>query len=132
MGQDFNETLWASYMLITPGVKIYLGGDSGYFIGYREIGRRFPGIDYALLPTTAYHPRWFMYYSHMNIDEAIAAFADLEARYMIPHQWGTFQLGDEPPGYPCLDLKRQIAEKRLDASRFIIMDIGEIHAVAGN
>jgi hypothetical protein len=47
ISHGLNETLWASFMLITPAVTIYLGGDSGYFIGYREIGKRFPGIDYA-------------------------------------------------------------------------------------
>lgn len=125
-GQDSCETLWASYMLITSKVTIFLGGDTGYFIGYKEIGKRYPKIDYAILPTTAYHPRWFMYYIHMNVDEAIDAFNDLNARYMIPQQWGTFHLGDEPPGYSILELRRKIAERRLDASRFIILDIGEI------
>ena len=125
-GQGPRETLWASYMLITPKVTIYLGGDSGYFIGYKDFAKRFPKIDYALLPTTAYHPRWFMHYNHMNVDEAIEAFNDLNARYMIPQQWGAFHLGDEPPGYSILELKRKIAERGLDASRFIIMDVGEI------
>ena len=125
-GQGPSETLWASYMLITPKATIYLGGDTGYFIGYKEIAKRYPKIDYALLPTTAYHPRWFMHYNHMNVDEAIEAFNDLNARYMIPQQWGTFHLGDEPPGYSILELKRKIAERRLDASRFIILDVGEI------
>jgi N-acyl-phosphatidylethanolamine-hydrolysing phospholipase D len=126
LGQGVNENLWASYMLITPQVTIYLGGDTGYFVGHKEIGKRYPHIDYALLPTTAYYPRWFMHYNHMNVDEAIEAFEDLNARFMIPHQWGTFHLGDEPPGYPILELKRKISERHLDASRFIIMDIGEI------
>ncbi len=126
LGQAPRETLWASYMLITSKVTIYLGGDTGYFIGHREIGKRYPKIDYALLPTTAYHPRWFMHYNHMNVGEAIEAFTDLNARYMIPQQWGTFHLGDEPPGYSILELKRKIAERQLDASRFIIMDIGQI------
>jgi L-ascorbate metabolism protein UlaG (beta-lactamase superfamily) len=63
----------------------------------------------------------------MNIDEMIQALDDLKAKHMIPHQWGTFHLGDEPPGYPALDLKRTIAEKNLDPSRFIILNIGEIH-----
>ena len=129
LGQGFNETLWASFMLITPAVTIYLGGDSGYFVGYREIGKRFPGIDYALLPTTAYHPRWFMHSNHMNIDETIDAFKDLNARFMIPQQWGTFHLGDEPPGYPAMELKRKINERRLEPARFIILDIGEIHTI---
>ena len=54
--QNTDTTLWASFLLVTPDRKIYYGGDSGYFIGYREIGRRYPGIDYALLPVTAYDP----------------------------------------------------------------------------
>lgn len=129
IGQGLNETLWASFLLITPTAKIYFGGDTGYFIGHREIGKRYPGIDYALLPTTAYHPRWFMHYAHMDIDEALAAFDDLGARTMIPHQWGTFHLGDEPVGYSALELKRKITGQGLDSSRFIILNIGEIHPI---
>lgn len=127
IGQGYNETLWASFLLITPQVTLYLGGDTGYFVGYKEIGRRFPGIDYALLPTTAFHPRWFMHYNHMDIEETLMAFQDLDARFMIPQQWGTLHLGDEPPGYPVLELKKAIRERRLDPDRFLILNIGDIH-----
>ncbi|MBN1613815.1 MAG: MBL fold metallo-hydrolase [Deltaproteobacteria bacterium] len=127
LGQGHNETLWASFLLITPTVKIYFGGDTGYFIGYREIGRKYAGIDYAVLPITAYHPRWFMHYAHMNVDEAIEAFKDLGARFMIPQQWGTFHLGDDPVGYAALELKRKIAGSNHDPSRILILDIGELH-----
>jgi len=126
IGQGHNETLWASFLLITPETAIYYGADSGYFIGYREFGRKFPNIDYALLSTTAYHPRWFMHYAHKSIPEAIDAFHDLGARYFIPTQWGTFALGDEPPGYPALDLKKTLKERNLDPSRFLILDIGQL------
>ncbi|MEW6667425.1 MAG: MBL fold metallo-hydrolase [Thermodesulfobacteriota bacterium] len=129
IGQDANRTLWASYLLKTAGTSIYFGGDSGYFIGYREFARRFPGIRYALIDVTAYHPRWFMHYVHKNVPEALRAFQDLQASYFIPTQWGTFHLGDEPPGYPALDLRRTIREKGLDESRFIIMDIGQIERI---
>jgi L-ascorbate metabolism protein UlaG (beta-lactamase superfamily) len=124
-----NTTLWASYLLVTPEMTVYIGGDSGYFIGYREFGRRFPGIDYALLPTTAYHPRWFMHYAHMNVDESLRAFGELGARYFIPTQWGTFALGDESPGYPAIDLERTVRERGLDRGRFIIPSLGEIITV---
>jgi len=127
--QGVNTTLWASYLLVTPELTVYIGGDSGYFIGYREFGRRFPGIDYALLPTTAYHPRWFMHYAHMNVDESLRAFEELGARYFIPTQWGTFALGDEPPGYPAIDLERTVRERGLDRGRFIIPSLGEIITV---
>jgi len=130
IGQSVNETLWASFMIVAPGTTIYYGADSGYFIGYREFGRLFPNIDYALISTTAYHPRWFMHYAHVNIAEALEAFHDLDACFFIPTQWGTFHLGEEPPGYPALDLKKTIREKHLDTSRFIVMDIGQIQWIS--
>jgi N-acyl-phosphatidylethanolamine-hydrolysing phospholipase D len=127
--QGRNKTLWASWLLITPKVTLYFGGDTGYFKGFEEFGRRFPGIDYAFMATTAYHPRWFMAYNHMNIPEAVQGFEQLGAKYFIPTQWGTFHLGDEPAGYPGLDLARYIEDNRLDPVRFKIMDIGQILAI---
>jgi N-acyl-phosphatidylethanolamine-hydrolysing phospholipase D len=126
ISQGIDTTLWASFLLVTPNITIYYGGDSGYFIGYKEIGRVYPGIDYALLPVGAYHPRWFMHYAHMNMDEVLQAFDDLGAKQFIPTQWGTFQLGNEPIGYPIVDLKRTMKGQGLDTSRIIIMDLGEI------
>ncbi len=126
INQGRNRSLWASYLLITPKVTLYFGGDSGYFKGFREIGRKFTNIDYAFMATTAYHPRWFMQYQHMNVQEAVQGFEDLGARYFIPTQWGTFHLGSEPAGYPGLDLIRHIRTNRLNPDRFKIMDIGQI------
>ena len=131
IGQGYNETLWAAFLLITPSATLFFGGDSGYFIGYREIGRKYPGIDYALIPVTAYHPRWFMHYAHMDAGEAIEAFRDLGAKYFIPTQWGTFHLGDEPPGYTGIDLVRKIGEKGVERKRFLIMKIGELVFIDG-
>jgi L-ascorbate metabolism protein UlaG (beta-lactamase superfamily) len=124
--QGENSTLWAGYMLQMQDHVIYFGGDSGYFIGYKEFARRFPPIDYALLATTAYHPRWFMHYPHMNVEEAILAFHDLGAEYFVPTQWGTFRLGDNPPGFPMLELQRAITDQGLDESKFIMPQLGEI------
>lgn len=125
-GHGVNESLWAAFLLITPETSIFYGGDSGYFIGYTEIGRRFPNIEYALMPTTAYHPRWFMHYAHLSVPEALDAFRDLGAKTFVPTQWGTFRLGDEPAGYPALDLMRTVRDRGLDPTRFLIPDIGEI------
>ena len=126
INQGRNRSLWAAYLLITPTITLYFGGDSGYFKGFREIGEKFPRIDYAFMATTAYHPRWFMQYQHMNVAEAVQGFYDLKARIFIPTQWGTFHLGSEPAGYPGLDLKRHIQKNRLDPARFKRMDIGQI------
>jgi L-ascorbate metabolism protein UlaG (beta-lactamase superfamily) len=126
IGQARNSTLWASFLLITPARTLYFGGDSGYFTGYREIGRRYPGIDTALLPITAYDPRWFMHYSHMNAEEALDALEDLGAHSLIPTQWGTFRLGNEPIGHPIVSLRRVMKERGFNESRVLIMDIGQL------
>ena len=127
--QGYNKTLWASFMVSSQEKSIYFGGDSGYFKGYGEIGRKFESIDYALLPITAYDPRWFMHYPHMNTKEAIRAYLDLGAKYFIPTQWGTFRLADNPPGLPPLDLQRDIEEMNLEPESFLILDIGEIRVL---
>ena len=126
LGQGRNTTLWAAWLLITPKATLFFGGDSGYFKGFREIGKKYPKIDFAFMATTAYHPRWFMHYQHLDVPEAVRAFEDLGARVFIPTQWGTFHLGSNPPGLPGLDLARHIKEKNLNPERFKILDIGEI------
>ncbi|MBU2453237.1 MAG: hypothetical protein KJ668_07980, partial [Proteobacteria bacterium] len=126
ISQKRNRSLWASYLLVTPSATLFFGGDSGYFKGFREFGKKYPDIDYAFMATTAYHPRWFMHHQHMNVKEAVKGFEELGARFFIPTQWGTFHLGSEPAGYPGLDLNRHIKENRLDPARFNIMDIGQI------
>ena len=126
LGQGRNKSLWAAWLLVTPQATFYFGGDSGYFKGFKEVGRKFPGIDFAFMATTAYHPRWFMHYPHMNVPEAVTAFEDLKAKTFIPTQWGTFHLGTNPPGLPGLELARHIKHRHLDPKRYRIMDIGEL------
>lgn len=123
-GQSYNQTLWCSWLMERGGKKIYYGADSGYFAGYREFGKRYPDIDVALLPTGAYYPRWFMHYAHMNIPEAMQAFADLGARQMVPMQWGVLPLGDEPAAYPRLELEEYLAKHPGLKSRVKILPVG--------
>jgi len=130
IGQSQNSTLWASYMIEAPGIGIYFAGDSGYFIGYKEYGNKFENIDYALLPITAYHPRWFMHYAHLNVDEALAAYKDLNATYFVPTQWGTFHLGDNPPGFPMFELNQKIHQMELDSKKYLRPQLGEIILLA--
>lgn len=74
---------------------IYFPGDTAYSDRYfQEIGNRFK-IDIALLPIGAYKPRLYLQNKHMNPHDAIRAFLDLKARYMVPIHWGTFKLGFE-------------------------------------
>ena len=97
---DTNIRLWGSWLIEGNGRKVYFAGDSGYFFGYKEIGRKFGPIDAALLPLSAYEPQWFMATYHMNPREAVMAFQDLQARVFIPQQWGVFDLANEPLDLP--------------------------------
>jgi N-acyl-phosphatidylethanolamine-hydrolysing phospholipase D len=126
LNQGHNTTLWVSYMIKTPEMAIYFGGDSGYFAGYKEFGRVFPNIQYALLSTGAQQPRNFLHYAHMNVTDSIEAFQDMKAGHYIPMHWGAFPLGDEPVGFTAIELRKKIKELDLDPSRYLIMDLGQI------
>ncbi|MBY3623121.1 MBL fold metallo-hydrolase [Acinetobacter sp. CUI P1] len=98
---DTNTSHWGGYVLEPAdsgnqksSPNLYFAGDSGYFPGFKEIGRRYK-IDIALMPIGAYEPEWFMTSQHVNPEEAIQAFLDVGAKTMIPMHYGTFRLADD-------------------------------------
>ncbi len=98
---DLNRSLWGGFLIEgVGGTRVYHAGDSAAFAGFAEIGRRFPGLDLAMLPIGAYEPAWFMEHSHMNPEQAGEAFLALGALRFLPMHWGTFQLTDEPLAEP--------------------------------
>ena len=97
---DTNRTLWGGFVVRVGRYSVYHAGDSGWFDGFQEIGRRFPDLDVAMLPIGSYSPAWFMEKHHMNPEQAGRAFLDLGARRLIPMHWGAFQLTDEPISEP--------------------------------
>lgn len=125
LGMGRNTTLWGSWLLDSGERRYYFGGDSGYFHGFAEIGRRFPPIEVALLPVGAYEPRWFMRYQHMDPEEAWQAFVDLGARHFLPMHWGTFDLTDEPVDLAPRVLEQVLHEKKADLDRAHILAVGE-------
>ncbi|HPS57043.1 MAG TPA: MBL fold metallo-hydrolase [Spirochaetota bacterium] len=116
---DMNKSLWGSFLVDTGKKRIFVCGDSGYSLLYREIAAKYPAIDYAFMSLGAFHPRWFMHYSHQDADEAVRGFRDLNAKVMVPFHWGAFRLGDEPEGYPAIHVKLKFPEAR-------ITDCGEV------
>jgi L-ascorbate metabolism protein UlaG (beta-lactamase superfamily) len=90
---------YGGFVIEHQGRSIYHAGDSAYFDGFTEIGKRcHPEI--ALLPIGAYYPESFRHV-HMGPDDAVRVFKDLRAKLMIPMHYGTFKLSfesmDEPP-----------------------------------
>jgi N-acyl-phosphatidylethanolamine-hydrolysing phospholipase D len=120
-----NTTLWCSWLLDSGSRRYYFAGDTGYFPGFAEIGRRFAPIDVAFLPIGAYEPRWFMAYPHLDPGEAYHAFLDLGARWLVPMHWGTFDLTNEPVDLPPRALADAVASRRGDSDRVRLMAVGE-------
>jgi L-ascorbate metabolism protein UlaG (beta-lactamase superfamily) len=97
----FNDTQrgFGGYLLDTPGLpRIYHSGDTAYFPGFAEIGRRL-APEIALLPIGAYFPDSYRAV-HTSPEEALRAFFDLGAEAMIPMHYNTFRLGREPMDEP--------------------------------
>jgi len=90
---------YGGFILEHHGRRIYHAGDSAYFDGFKEIGRRCPP-EIALLPIGAYHPEG-MRRVHMGPEEALKAFKDIKAKFLIPMHYGSFKLSfeslSEPP-----------------------------------
>jgi L-ascorbate metabolism protein UlaG (beta-lactamase superfamily) len=89
---------YGGYLIRAGGKSVFHCGDSAYFDGFEEIGRRHE-IDVALMPIGAYDAPSGRNV-HMNPEEAVRAFADLGAKVMIPMHYGTFPLGNEPHDEP--------------------------------
>jgi L-ascorbate metabolism protein UlaG (beta-lactamase superfamily) len=86
-------------------------GDSAYFAGFKKIGARLP-VEIALLPIGAYEPP-SRREVHMNPEEAVQAFQELGAKYMVPMHYGSFRLSYEPLHEPLERLRRQVEHRRL-------------------
>jgi len=107
---DANERLWGAFVIQTNDKQIYFGGDSGYDDHYSKAGEIFGKFDFCMLGIGAYEPQWFMSANHQSPAEAFRACKDLNAEFMIPMHYGTFDLSDEPLGNPIQQLSNEPEE----------------------
>ena len=108
---------YGGYIVRAGGKSVFHCGDSAYFEGFKEIGKR-QEIDVALMPIGAYESPSGRDV-HMNPEEAVQAFADLGAKVLIPMHYATFLLGNEPHDEP---LERLLMEAdRLGISEKVLI-----------
>jgi L-ascorbate metabolism protein UlaG (beta-lactamase superfamily) len=100
---------------------IFHCGDSAYFDGFTQIGESLP-TEIALLPIGAYEPPTKREV-HMNPEQAVRAFKELKAKYMIPMHYGSFRLSYEPLEEPVQRLRKEIVRHKLEGA-VKIMDEG--------
>ncbi len=108
---------YGGYLVKANDKTVFHCGDSAYFDGFAEIGKRH-AIDIALMPIGAYDSPSGRDV-HMNPEQALRAFMDLGAKVIIPMHYGTFPLGNEPHDEP---LERLLAEAdRLGVSERVLI-----------
>jgi L-ascorbate metabolism protein UlaG (beta-lactamase superfamily) len=114
-GFDF---LWnhayTGYVIEGAGHRVFFAGDTGYDPEiFKEIGRRFPGIEVAFIPIApgksdrGTPDRW----GHVGPRGALDIFDDLGARYLVPIHYEAFFSGSQRIGDPRVALAAE-AEKR--------------------
>ncbi|MBC7904155.1 MAG: MBL fold metallo-hydrolase [Gemmatimonadaceae bacterium] len=91
-GRSFrrNRSLWVSFALATPTMKIFIGGDSGYDTHFKKAGDAFGPFDLVILEDGQYDQNWK--YIHMMPEEVVQAAKDLKAKMLLPVHWGKFSL----------------------------------------
>jgi L-ascorbate metabolism protein UlaG (beta-lactamase superfamily) len=106
---------YGGFVLRAGKHSLYHAGDTAYFEGFHEIGRRLKP-EVALLPIGAYHPDSFRRV-HTSPEDAVQAFLDMGARWMVPMHYGTFRLSYEPVDEPVprllADARRRGIERKI-------------------
>jgi L-ascorbate metabolism protein UlaG (beta-lactamase superfamily) len=115
---------FGGFIIECGGRSIFHCGDTAYFDGFREIGKRHK-IDVALLPIGAYDPPSGREV-HMNPEEAVQAFHELGAQWMVPMHYGSFRLSYEPLDEPVQRL-RECARAHGCEERVAIVCEGDAH-----
>ena len=104
---------FGGFVLSAGGRSVFHCGDTAYFEGFREIGKRCP-VEVALLPIGAYDTP-SQRAVHMNPEEAVQAFVELGAKTLVPMHYGTFRLSYEPLEEPPQRLLARAREAGVEA-----------------
>lgn len=104
-----NKSLWVSFVLETPVMRVYLGGDSGFDDHFSSIGDEFGPFDLAILENGQYDKNWK--YIHMTPEEVILASRALRAKSVLAVHSGKFALGNHAWDEPMVRVSK-LAEKK--------------------
>jgi L-ascorbate metabolism protein UlaG (beta-lactamase superfamily) len=112
-GRSFSrgKSLWASYVLMTPETRIFMGGDSGYEKHFAAIGQKYGPFDLAILECGQYNEMWP--FIHMMPEQTAQAGIDLGAKVVWPVHWGKFTLALHPWNESILRMSKRAEELRL-------------------
>jgi L-ascorbate metabolism protein UlaG (beta-lactamase superfamily) len=116
---------FTGYIIEYHGLVVYFGGDTAYTRGFADTRARFPNIDLAILPIAPIHPRSFMCRTHTDPNEALLAFRDLGAQYILPVHYDTFINSLDEYGEAPRLLRSLLPEHGLTEERVAILTHGQ-------
>ena len=122
---DANTRLWASWAVVGREQRLYFGGDSGYFAGFKEAGERLGPFDLAAIAIGSYVPAEIMKSVHTSPEEAVQAFLDLRARVLLGIHWGTFDMAEEPLDEPPARMLAEAERRGIEPERAWVFKLGE-------
>jgi N-acyl-phosphatidylethanolamine-hydrolysing phospholipase D len=121
---DQNRRLWASWVVWGSSRRFFFAGDTGYYPGFKEIGRRFGPFDVAAIPIGGYASYAGRHPNHVNPEEALQILEDIQGRLIVPMHWGTFALNREPFREPPDRLAAEAARRGIE-ERVTVLDPGQ-------
>ena len=113
-----------SYIIQKNNLNVFYSADSNYSDLFKETGK-ISNIDLAIIPISGYSPKCLMQNLHLNPEQAIFAFKDLNAKHMTPLRWGTFSLSLEALSEPIKKLEQVIEQEPLIKDNVHIVPHGE-------
>jgi N-acyl-phosphatidylethanolamine-hydrolysing phospholipase D len=121
-GRYLVDALWnkgyAGYIIDGFGKRVFFAGDTGYDKkAFIDIGKRFPGIDLALIPIA---PAKGKNPSHADPREAVQIFLDTGAKYMIPIHFEAYHSMAVPLDEPRKQLAAEVEKRGLQGRVFAL------------
>lgn len=145
------DTLWCSWVVLTPGHSLFYCGGTGYRAldrniddcesyehrktyggpacpAFKEISRRFGRMDTAFLPLGHYKPRSGMAAVQGDPVDMLFVHRDLKARRSIAHRWGTYApTSSESLLDPVRALEAAIVDSPVSEHEFTYLRHGKMH-----
>jgi len=118
---DRNRTLWCSWVISRNGRNVFHSGDTGMTSRLKEIGEKYGPFDVAFIKMAAYNENWPDI--HLNPEQAVEAYRDLDGKTLVPIHWGTFDLSLHSWYEP---IERLIQAAEQNHARVITPRMGEL------
>lgn len=126
---DLNKSHWCGFVLdvLRNNGEIrnfYFAGDTGYNeLDFKEIGKRWNGIDLALIPIDAHKP--IMKQMHATPSDAVQIHCDIKAKLSLSMHWKTFESSENGHNRASYELQQALNKASVPEALFRVLDPGQ-------